>query len=195
MNHLSRDSPIASNKQKAASVSIKRYIIGKVESLYLAQRVWYAFLFYFFAWKLSFYLFYCWGKIALYCCISFSCTTKCISYMYTYIASVMSLPPSLLPSSHLTILGHPRAASWAELPVPYSRFPLATGFIHDSVYGMLLDLDNLLLTPSWSLVTEYHLITWGSTWLLFPVPSHTESWGRWLYLGGWMLIEAKINSL
>ena len=37
----------------------------------------------------------CWIKIASQYCVSFSCTTKWISHMHTYIPSLLSLPPTL----------------------------------------------------------------------------------------------------
>ena len=75
-----------------------------------------------------------WSIIALQCCASFFCTMKWISYVYTYIPSLMSLPPS--PTSNpptQVITGH-----WGELPVLYSRFPLAIYFTHGhaAVHGV-----------------------------------------------------------
>ena len=41
---------------------------------------------------------FCWGKIALQCYVSFCCTAKWMSYTYTYIPSLLGLPPSPSPS-------------------------------------------------------------------------------------------------
>ena len=75
-----------------------------------------------------------WSIIALQCCFSFHCTTKCISYKYTFIPSLLGLPATLLPS-------HPSRSSWStelELPVLYSSFPLIFWFTRGSLYMSIL---------------------------------------------------------
>ena len=62
-----------------------------------------------------------WSIVALQCCVSFSYTTKWISYIYTHITSVFGFP------SHL---GYHRSLS----PVLYSRLSLVICIIHKSVY-------------------------------------------------------------
>ena len=66
-------------------------------------------------------IFLYWSIIALQCCVSFCSTTEWTSYISLYI----SLPSwTSLPShTHPTHLGHHGAQ--AELPVLYSRLPLA----------------------------------------------------------------------
>ena len=83
-----------------------------------------------------------WKIISLQRCVSFCCST-CISCMYTYISSLLSLPPNLLPITPLQVITeHP-----AELPVPDSSFPLAVCFTHGSGYMPML----LSIHPTFSL--------------------------------------------
>ena len=63
------------------------------------------------------YIFY-WRIVALHCCVSFYCTAKWISHMYTYIPSFWISFPFRSPQS------------WVEFPMVYSRFSLVIYFIH-----------------------------------------------------------------
>ena len=58
--------------------------------------------------------------IALQACVHFCCTTRWISYIYTHIPWLLSLPAT--PHPHPTLLGHYRALSCAPLPVLSSLF-------------------------------------------------------------------------
>ena len=85
-----------------------------------------------------------WGIVILQYCVSFCCTMKWISYMYTYIPSLLSLPyipPIWVITEHR-----------AELPALCSRFPLAICFIHGSAYTSI-PISQLIPT---SLVSTHH---------------------------------------
>ena len=75
-------------------------------------------------------LFFNWRNIALQCCVGFCHTTMQFSHNYTYIASLLSLPP-LLPS--LWVITEHQAG----LPVLYSSFSPAVCLAHGNV-GMLM---------------------------------------------------------
>ena len=82
-----------------------------------------------------------WRKIALQCCVGFCHMTVQISHNYTYIPSLLSLPP--VP--HPTPLGHHRVPGWA--PALYCNFLPAICFTQDSVYMLMLLSPFVPLSP------------------------------------------------
>ena len=71
---------------------------------------------------LCFIFFNCW-IIVFQCCVSFCCTPTWISYKYTYIPSLWSLPPTYPQPT-------PQSHHKAGLPVLYASFSLAIYFTH-----------------------------------------------------------------
>ena len=73
-------------------------------------------------WRLYFKFFFNQSTIALQCCVGSGCTTTRISYMYTYIPSLLNLRPNPYP----TPIGHHRAQSRPVVPPGASHYALYT---------------------------------------------------------------------
>ena len=70
----------------------------------------------------------------LYNVVLISCTVEWISYMYPYVPSLLSLPSTVLAIRPICVI----TEHWVELPVLYNMFPLATYFVHNSVYVIVV---------------------------------------------------------
>ena len=68
--------------------------------------------------------FFNWRIIALQYCVGFCHTTTLIGHKYTYVPFLLSLSPNFHPIPLLQVV----AEHWVELPVLYSKFPLANHF-------------------------------------------------------------------
>ena len=101
------------------------------------------------------------GKLTQYCVgfyhrimwISHNYTYILYIYNYTYIPSLLSLPP--LP--HPTPLGHHRVPSWA--PVLCSNLSIPICFTHDRVYMLMLLSPFIPLSPSPTVSTSPFFIS------------------------------------
>ena len=70
--------------------------------------------------------FFYWRIITLQYCAGFCHISTWISRRYTYVPSLLNLPPVSHPIPSLQVV----TEHWAELPVSHSRFPLALYFTY-----------------------------------------------------------------
>ena len=114
-----------------------------------------------------------WNKIALQCCVHLCCTMQWISYMYTYIPSFLSFPPT-------PTLSHPSRSDitehQAELPV---KQQLPTSYHTVAYVGQRYSLNlSVRLLPSLCPDIEEGAWDWMLNCLLSRVGFQTEKWKK-----------------
>ena len=110
-------------------------------------------------WKIFFFLkklfIFNWRIITLQCCVGFCHITTWLIYRYMYMYTYTyvwviqigeSGPLPCEPPSYLPPL--PTTEHWVEIPVSYSKFPLALYFTYVSVYVSMLLLQFIPPFPS-----------------------------------------------
>ena len=109
-----------------------------------------------------------WNIIALQC-FSFCWTMKWISYMYTYMSSLLDVPPTPHPIPPTQVI----TEHWAELPMLYSRFPLS------DTWSCIQVNPNLPISPT----------------LPFPSCSHCSlCLHQYFCLGNWFICTVLLDS-
>ena len=73
-----------------------------------------------------------WRIINLHYCVGFCHTSTWISHSYTYVPSLLNLPPTPSHPSRLS------ESTGFELPASHSKFPLAIYFPYGNVYVLML---------------------------------------------------------
>ena len=126
--------------------------------------------FFFLIFKIYFY----WRKIALQDCVSFCCTMKWISCMYTYVPSLLALPPSLSPPH----LGHHRAPSWA--PCAIQQVPTSHLF-----YTWLICIALMISTCVWG---------WGKAEMSGYLFLSLNTWDQYNPTQGFLLLPPSVYS-
>ena len=112
------------------------------------------------------FFFFNWRIIALQCCVGFCHTIAWIIHKYTYITSLLGLPPSpAIPPLQLVSL------HWFELPV-LCNVPLALCFTEGSTYVLMLH--SQFIPPSPSPTVSTNLFSMSAS-LFLPCPYAHQS--------------------
>ena len=85
-----------------------------------------------------------WRTSALQCCVDFCHTSTWISHRYTFVPSLLNLPPTSNPIPPLSVV----TKYQAEFPASYSNSPLALRSTYGSVHASTLLCQSLPPSPS-----------------------------------------------